>query len=75
MHLNSVHITTKANCYVIAADELPGVTAEDYHMHICESVDNLANVYLHFLDKDYQTTHSLGIHFEYIKQHDRPLRC
>ena len=40
-HLNSVHITTKANSYVIAADELPGGTAEDYHLHICESVDNL----------------------------------
>ena len=35
-HLNSVHITIKANCYVTAADERPGGTTEDYQMHICE---------------------------------------
>ena len=37
-------------------DELPGATAEDYCLHISDSVDNLARVYLHFHDDtDYQT--------------------
>ena len=68
-HLNSVHITTKANCYVIAADELPGGTAENYHLHICESIDNLANVFCHFLDKDYQTIRQSLIS-KYFKHHE-----
>ena len=56
VHVNSIHITTKSDCFVVAVDELPGATAEDYCLHISNSVDNLARVYLHFHDgTDYQT--------------------
>ena len=34
VHINSVHITDKANCYVISIEQLPGGMAEDYHTHI-----------------------------------------
>ena len=54
VHLNSIHATTKSMCHVIAIDELPGGTAEDYQLHICESIDKLADVYATFHDADYQ---------------------
>ena len=38
VHVNSVHITTKSACYSVAVDELPGVTAVDYHQHITLSI-------------------------------------
>ena len=56
VHLNSIHVTTETTCYVVAADELPGGTAEDYFHHIDDSVTNLANEYAHFLDADFKTT-------------------
>ena len=39
-------------CHVIAIDELPGGTAEDYQLHICESTDRLAHIYATFHDAD-----------------------
>ncbi|ROI73357.1 hypothetical protein DPX16_23885 [Anabarilius grahami] len=54
IHLNSIHFTTKENCYVVAVDELPGGSAEDYQIHICDSISNLANVYCHFFEADYE---------------------
>ena len=30
VHINSVHITTKENSHVLAINQLPGGTAEDY---------------------------------------------
>ena len=69
-HLNSVHITTKANCYVIAADELPGGTAEDYHLHICESVDNLAHVCVLPFPGQGLPDHSSRSNFKCFQQHD-----
>nr|XP_055059726.1 uncharacterized protein LOC129443265 [Misgurnus anguillicaudatus]XP_055059727.1 uncharacterized protein LOC129443265 [Misgurnus anguillicaudatus]XP_055059728.1 uncharacterized protein LOC129443265 [Misgurnus anguillicaudatus]XP_055059729.1 uncharacterized protein LOC129443265 [Misgurnus anguillicaudatus]XP_055059730.1 uncharacterized protein LOC129443265 [Misgurnus anguillicaudatus]XP_055059731.1 uncharacterized protein LOC129443265 [Misgurnus anguillicaudatus]XP_055059732.1 uncharacterize len=54
IHLNSIHFTTKENCYVVAVDELPGGSAEDYQIHICDSISNLASVYCHFFEADYQ---------------------
>lgn len=41
-HVNSVHIATKDSCFVLAIDELPGGTAEDFANHICQAVDNIA---------------------------------
>ena len=38
VHVNSVHVTTKSACYSVAVDELPGVTAADYHQHITLSI-------------------------------------
>ena len=56
VHINSVHVTTETNCYSVAVDELPGGTAADYHLHICDSVDNLATTYCHFNNEDYPQT-------------------
>ncbi|KAK6186848.1 hypothetical protein SNE40_006116 [Patella caerulea] len=53
VHLNSIHVTTETSCYVVDADELPGGTSEDYFHHIDDSITNLANVYSHFLEKDF----------------------
>ncbi|KAL5481691.1 hypothetical protein EMCRGX_G021924 [Ephydatia muelleri] len=47
VHVNSIHITTKTDCFVVAVDELPGGTA-DYYLHITDAFDNLARVYSHF---------------------------
>lgn len=55
IHLNSIHFTTKENCYVVAVDELPGGSAEDYQIHICDSISNLANVYCHFFEADFES--------------------
>ena len=52
-----IHRTTKSDCFVVAMDELPGATAEDYCSHISNSVGNLARVYSHFHDDtDYKRT-------------------
>ena len=39
VHINSIHVTTRTDCYVIAVDELPGGTALDYSSH------NLSRIY------------------------------
>ena len=49
IHVNSIHITTKTDCFVVAVDELPAGTAEDYYLHIIDRFDNLARVYLIFM--------------------------
>lgn len=48
VHINSIHLTTKEDTNVIAVDELPGGTTDDYHNHICDSVDHLASLYADF---------------------------
>ena len=55
VHINSVHVTTASECDVLAANELPGGTAEDYHYHITSTIDNLAAVYTDFHKGDYQS--------------------
>ena len=54
VHINEIHITTKMECHVIALVELPCGTAEDYVLHIVDSVDRLADVYSTFHNVDYQ---------------------
>ena len=55
VHINSVHITSKDDCYVISIDQLPGGTAEDYHQHICSSLNRLADIYSTYnTDKSYE---------------------
>ena len=58
VHINSIHITTEASCYVVAVNELPGGTAIDYADHICESIDNLSRLYSLYTEADYQQCHS-----------------
>ena len=53
VHINSVHLTTKDACEVIAIDELPGGTADDYSEHVCGSVNHLATTYADFHELDY----------------------
>nr|XP_047144092.1 uncharacterized protein LOC124817731 [Hydra vulgaris] len=48
VHVNSVHLTSKNKCQVIALDQMPGGTADDYEKHICMAVDHMASVYSDF---------------------------
>jgi len=54
VHVNSIHFTTKEETHVIAVDELPGGTTDDYHNHICDSVDHLASMYADFHEEEFQ---------------------
>ncbi|KAK2140232.1 hypothetical protein LSH36_1428g00020 [Paralvinella palmiformis] len=55
VHINSVHITSKYGCNVIAVHQLAGGTAEDYMHHIDDSVKRLAEVYSSFyMNLDYE---------------------
>lgn len=54
-HVNEIHFSTKTNCLSAAVDELAGGTAQDYHDHICDTVDRLATVYVHFNGGEYAT--------------------
>ncbi|XP_064605780.1 uncharacterized protein LOC135470675 [Liolophura sinensis] len=56
VHINEIHVTTKSDCQVIAVDELDGGTAEDYALHVVDSIDRLADVYSDFHKADYQET-------------------
>ena len=56
VHINSIHFTTQSECYAIAVDELAGGTAQDYHQHICNAVNNLADTYANFHQVEYQST-------------------
>ena len=50
VHVNSIHVTLKVapGCLVVALDQLPGGTAQDYHNHVVSSIDHLADVYQSF---------------------------
>ncbi|KAL8584667.1 hypothetical protein ACOMHN_002396 [Nucella lapillus] len=55
VHINAVLFTTTASdCRVIAVDQLPGCTADDYHQHVCDTIDCLAATYADFHRADYQ---------------------
>ena len=49
-------ISPQSECYAIAVDELAGGTAQDYHQHICNAVNNLADTYANFHQVEYQST-------------------
>lgn len=55
VHVNSIHFTTKTDSNVIAIDQLPGGTTDDYHHHVSGSVDHLASVYSDFMRKSTNT--------------------
>ena len=48
------NVTTRTNCLVVAINELPGGTAEDYSSHIIDSIDNVANVCAYFTGEEQQ---------------------
>eukprot|EP00794_Sanderia_malayensis_P017193 gene17193-18925_t len=57
VHINAALITTEKSAFVVAIDQLPGGTAEDYANHISDSVDELASVYTaHHPQVTYQET-------------------
>ena len=45
MHVNSIHDTSKDKCNILDIDQLPGGTAEDYELHITNTIDRVADVY------------------------------
>ena len=55
VHINSIHFTTQSECYAIAVDELAGGTAQDYHQHIRNAMNNLADTYANFHQVEYQS--------------------
>jgi hypothetical protein len=52
VHVNSVHITTITDTCVVAIDQLPGGTADDYRSHINKSIGELASSYCSFHNED-----------------------
>lgn len=52
VHVNSIHVTSSDKCHIIAVDPLAGGTAEDYEVHINQSVDNLVEVHCAFHKAD-----------------------
>ena len=56
IHVNSIHFTSKGKCYVLAIDQLPGGTPEDYESHITETVDHLSEMYCKEYNTDFDTT-------------------
>jgi len=45
VHVNSIHVTSSDKCHIIAVDPLAGGTAEDYELHINQSIENLVEVH------------------------------
>ena len=45
IHVNSIHATSKDKCNILVIDQSPGGTAEDYEMHITNTIDRNADVY------------------------------
>ncbi|XP_047138521.2 uncharacterized protein LOC124814655 [Hydra vulgaris] len=58
VHINSIHLTSKDKCLVIALDQLPGGTADDYENHICNAIDHMAFIYSHFHSCSYNESRS-----------------
>ncbi|XP_065641618.1 uncharacterized protein LOC124807077 [Hydra vulgaris] len=48
VHINSVHLTSKNRCQVIALDQLPEGMSDDYEKHIGNAVDSMASIYSNF---------------------------
>ncbi|KAG1714177.1 hypothetical protein GQR58_001809 [Nymphon striatum] len=57
----TVYITTETSCMVLAIDQLPGGTAQDYHDHITDSIDHLCYIYTELTGSDYQETRRIVI--------------
>ena len=47
VHVNSIHVTSPSECFVLAVDMLAGDTANDYATHIDTSIDQVYFIYLH----------------------------
>ena len=59
VHVNEVHITSEQESLVISVDDLPGGLAEDYELHIVDSINRVAEVYDAFHeDVDFETCRS-----------------
>lgn len=52
VHINSIHLTSKYECEVVAIDELPGGTGDDYCEHVCSSIHNIADTYASFHEEE-----------------------
>ena len=56
MHVNSIHVTSKDECFVLAVDQLPGGKAEDYQLHLCDATDAMADTYCKVYSTDFAET-------------------
>lgn len=57
VHVNSVHVTTQTACQYLDIDQLAGGTAEDYALHIEDSIDRINDVYCQFYTTDCTENH------------------
>ena len=55
VHVNEVHVTSQQDRHVISIDQLPGGLAEDYEVHITDSVKRVAEVYCAFHGVEFET--------------------
>ena len=62
VHVNSVHFTTNDKAYIVAVDQLPGGTAEDYFLHISQTIDSLTDTYCLYYSTDFAATRDKIIH-------------
>ena len=61
LHVNSIHVTSSDQCQLLALDQLPGGTAEDYSLHISQTVDSITDVYCKFYSVDFDETRKIII--------------
>ncbi|XP_023819113.1 uncharacterized protein LOC105357363 isoform X2 [Oryzias latipes] len=54
LHVNEIHFTSDSDCLVMSLDLLPGGTAEDYQLHIQESLSRVADVYTKIYDCNFE---------------------
>ena len=56
VHVNVVSLSTPERSSVIALDQLPGGTADDYAAHVTNSIDNIARSYSEVHNQDFVET-------------------
>lgn len=56
LHVNRIHVTSKSDCHVLAVDQLAVGTAEDYEVHITETMDSMVDVYCKFYSNNFEET-------------------
>ncbi len=55
VHVNGVHVTSEHACHVVSIDQLLVGLAEDYELHISDSINQVVEVYCVFQGDDFET--------------------
>uniref|UniRef100_A0A8C7YFM4 Uncharacterized protein n=1 Tax=Oryzias sinensis TaxID=183150 RepID=A0A8C7YFM4_9TELE len=55
VHVNEIHFTSASDCLIMSLDLMPGGTAEDYQLHIQESLSRVAGVYTKIYDCNFES--------------------